>query len=154
MTKNLENLENLENDAINAKNAVINAENFCFFCNSEIFLNFWKIIVLSLNDCNTINLRFFRLFFAMHQNLRHFLYRASENLRWPKVKFTSINLSWKIWKSRENWKTGGKVRCLLKCLRAFLNLINLIYSFQPQAKLNSAWFLNIICIYLCNLCKL
>jgi hypothetical protein len=26
------------------------------------FLNFGKIIVLSLNDCNTVNLHFFRLF--------------------------------------------------------------------------------------------
>ncbi len=63
MTKNLENLENnginAKNAAINAKNAVINAENFCFFCNSEIFLNFGKIIVLSLNDCNTVNFNFF-----------------------------------------------------------------------------------------------
>jgi len=76
------------------------------------FLNFGKIIVLSLNDYNTVNLRFLRLFFAMHQNLRHFLYRASENLRWPKVNFTTINLSRKIRKSRENRKTRGKVRCL------------------------------------------
>jgi hypothetical protein len=77
------------------------------------FLNFGKIIVLSLNDYNTVNLRFLRLFFAMHQNLRHFLYRASENLRWPKVNFTTINLSRKIRKSRENRKTRGKVRCLI-----------------------------------------
>ncbi len=74
----------------------------------------WKInskknIGLSLNDCNTINLWFLRLIFEFTP----FLFCTAENLRWPKVLFTTEIFLRKIQKIGVNWKTGGKVWCLV-----------------------------------------
>ena len=92
----------------NAKKVV----NFSLFLQfTDIYRNFWIskfFFVFTLNFCNTVNLRFLRIFFEFTV----ILFRTAINLRWPKVNFTTVNLPRKFQKKGVNRKTGWKVLCL------------------------------------------
>jgi len=71
---------------------------FITFFSIYSFLQFFELLLIFVffrnlsQDHKIHKFTDFYAFFAMHQNLGHFLDRTAENLQWPKVNFITVNL--------------------------------------------------------------